>query len=158
SLNLQDNHLLGDAGAEALAASPHLARLTSLYLRGSSITPRGAQAVAASPYLAGLTDVRLGDSPLWPGIRKWLRLPTRPADDRLRLPFHDLRDAVLEELAASPSLKKFSRLDLRGNFFSADGVRAFLASSHLAWLTELLLDNNGGSGGQVAQALAASPR
>jgi uncharacterized protein (TIGR02996 family) len=46
---------IGAAGAEALAATPHLANLRWLELSGNAIGDAGAIALAASPYLAGLT-------------------------------------------------------------------------------------------------------
>src|SRR5919197_389139 len=53
---------LGDAGAEVLAASPYLARLTALRLHKNRIGEAGAQALAASPYLANLTRLGLWDN------------------------------------------------------------------------------------------------
>jgi uncharacterized protein (TIGR02996 family) len=54
-----DLHGIGAAGAAALAASPHLARLTSLDLVYNAIGDAGAAALAASPHLANLTSLRL---------------------------------------------------------------------------------------------------
>ena len=50
-------HRIGDAGAQALAASPHLAGLTTLDLYGNRIGEAGARALAASPYLKGVDIV-----------------------------------------------------------------------------------------------------
>jgi hypothetical protein len=50
---------LGDAGVEALAASPYLASLTTLDLSSIEIGDAGVQALAASPHLANLTELRL---------------------------------------------------------------------------------------------------
>src|SRR5437660_1432777 len=46
---------LDPSGAADLAASPHVACLTTLNLRQGSVGTRGAQALAASPHLARLT-------------------------------------------------------------------------------------------------------
>jgi uncharacterized protein (TIGR02996 family) len=150
------NNQIGDDGLQALAASPHLACLTNLGLYGNPLTILGVQALTASPHLTGLTELHL-PSGLWPGLTGWLRLPTRPKDGRLRWQFLLLGDEVLEELAAAPALRKFTRLDLRGNHFTARGVRALLASQHLGRLVEIRLDGNG-FGDEGAQALATSPR
>jgi hypothetical protein len=48
---------IGDAGAQALAASPHLANLTELGLYNNRIGEAGAQALAASPQLKGVDIV-----------------------------------------------------------------------------------------------------
>jgi hypothetical protein len=53
---LRDNSI-GDAGAQALAASPHLAGLTTLDLYGNRIGEAGARTLAASPYLKGVDIV-----------------------------------------------------------------------------------------------------
>jgi hypothetical protein len=59
ALELADDPI-GDAGAQALAQSPHLGKLTTLDLAGNLIGPEGAAALAASPHLAGLTALHLG--------------------------------------------------------------------------------------------------
>ena len=51
---------LGHAGVEALAASPQLARLTTLDLAENQISEAGARALAASPHLTRLTTLELG--------------------------------------------------------------------------------------------------
>jgi uncharacterized protein (TIGR02996 family) len=58
SLGLFSNRL-GDAGARALAASPHLANLVDLDLDSNEITDAGSEALLASPHLAGLRRVKL---------------------------------------------------------------------------------------------------
>jgi hypothetical protein len=52
--------LITDAGVEALAASPHLTRLKTVWLGG--VSARGARALAASPSLAGLWDLNVSVS------------------------------------------------------------------------------------------------
>ena len=41
------NNRLGDAAAQALASSPHLARLDRIELQGNRITPQGRRELAA---------------------------------------------------------------------------------------------------------------
>src|SRR5262249_32580187 len=57
-LDLSDN-LVGDAGAEALAASPHLGDLTRLELSANRIGAAGAAALAASSLLHNLGGLDL---------------------------------------------------------------------------------------------------
>ncbi len=50
---------LGDVRARGLAASPHLANLSHLDLRGNGIGDAGARELAASPHLANLSHLDL---------------------------------------------------------------------------------------------------
>ena len=61
SLELKSNRI-GAEGARALAESPHLAHLTSLHLEDNNIGTEGARALAASPYLARLTSLNLSSN------------------------------------------------------------------------------------------------
>jgi uncharacterized protein (TIGR02996 family) len=54
---------VGDAGARALAASPHLAELRELSLRDGRIGTAGALALAESPHLGALTSLVLTENP-----------------------------------------------------------------------------------------------
>jgi uncharacterized protein (TIGR02996 family) len=102
------------AGAQALAASPHLGRLTSLDLAHNEIGDAGAQALAASPHLARLTTLELGDNAItYAGARA---------------------------LAASPHLARLARLNLSGNAISHQGARALARSPHVARLSVLNLE------------------
>jgi hypothetical protein len=60
SLNLSLNGQLGVAGAEALAASEHLAELQFLDVRDTRIGPRGALALIHSPCFPGLRQLLVG--------------------------------------------------------------------------------------------------
>jgi uncharacterized protein (TIGR02996 family) len=50
---------ISDAGAAALAGSPHLRNLRRLNLRDNRIGDEGVRALLASPHLAGLTELKL---------------------------------------------------------------------------------------------------
>lgn len=94
---------VGDAGAIAIANSPHVANLVDLALVEAGITKVGAEAIVASPYLARAKHVDLSDNPYDPtpavidagdgvlephrspvaddleakyGVRPWLAAPT----------------------------------------------------------------------------------
>jgi uncharacterized protein (TIGR02996 family) len=129
------NNGIGPAGAAALAASPHLTRLTSLYLGEGSYDPNqvgdeGLSALAASPNLAGLTQ--------------------------LSLPMNDVGDTGVQALARSPYLRRLEALDLRHNAIGTAGVVALAGSANLDSVT--FLDLRGSHGGDEGlQALASSP-
>jgi uncharacterized protein (TIGR02996 family) len=104
----------GDAGAAALASSPHLAGLTALNLAGNNaITAAGAKVLASSPHLARLTTLDLG--------------------------FNDIGDAGAAALASSPHLARLTALNLKANSIGEVGVAALASSPHLARLTTLNL-------------------
>jgi uncharacterized protein (TIGR02996 family) len=107
---------IGAAGAAALAASPHLARLSSLHLKFTAIGAAGAQALAASAHLARLTA--------------------------LDLTGNAIGAAGAEALASSGHLARLTALDLGGNAIGAAGAAALAASPHLAGLTSLDLGDN----------------
>jgi uncharacterized protein (TIGR02996 family) len=121
----------------ALAASPLLARLTALCIRG--INDRGAEVLAASPHLTRLTALDLSQGRLGPGGAR--------------------------ALASSPALKQLNSLSLYANVIGPQGAEALATSPYLARLTCLDLgglscrygdvENNIGDRG--AEALAASP-
>ena len=60
-LNLGNNDIR-DEGVRALTASPHLARLSKLDLFGNRIGAEGAQALATAPYLGRLASLNLSDN------------------------------------------------------------------------------------------------
>jgi uncharacterized protein (TIGR02996 family) len=68
SLNLYSNRL-GDSGALALAASPYLANLADLNLESNEITDAGSRALFDSPHLAGLQRITLWSNSLSPKQR-----------------------------------------------------------------------------------------
>jgi uncharacterized protein (TIGR02996 family) len=59
---------IGNAGAVALAASPHLRNLRQLDLHHNPIGDEGARALLASPHLAGLTSLVLATENLSPTV------------------------------------------------------------------------------------------
>jgi uncharacterized protein (TIGR02996 family) len=67
------NNMIGDGGAEALAASLFLKQLTMLDLTGNRISDTGALALAASPHSAGLTWLELAKNPISPAGLNVLR-------------------------------------------------------------------------------------
>jgi uncharacterized protein (TIGR02996 family) len=97
--------------ARALAASPHLARLSALTLRYNHLGAAEVEALLHSPHLARLTALDLGHNPLG--------------------------DDGAEALAASPGLAGLTRLDLEGCGLTDRGLQALLATRYGANLRTL---------------------
>jgi hypothetical protein len=89
---------------EALAECPHLASLTRLKLRGTTVGDEGTGALARSPYLARLTALDLAANCIW-------------ADGAAAL-------------ARSPHLANLARLDLSSNAIEARGARALASGRY----------------------------
>lgn len=92
---------LTHAGIEALAESPRLATLSSLWLRQTGIGPDGARAIARSPHAAGLRSLnllecKLGDE----GARALLESPYLAGLTDLQLSGNQLSDDVRTALHA----------------------------------------------------------
>jgi uncharacterized protein (TIGR02996 family) len=98
-LELTFNQQLTHAGIAALAESPRMATLSSLWLRQIPLGPDAAHAIASSPHARGLRDLNL--------------LECRLGDEGARA------------LLASPHLDGLAKLQLAGNRISAD-VRSAL--------------------------------
>jgi uncharacterized protein (TIGR02996 family) len=155
ALDLKDNGI-GDAGAEALAQSPHLTNLRVLNLGYNWIGDAGARALAQSPHLTNLRELNLSSS--------WIReagaeaLAQSPHLTNLRvlnLSYNGIGDAGAEALAQSPHLTNLRVLNLEFNEIGDAGAVA-LAYPHLTNLRELNLSANG-IGDAGAEALAQSP-
>jgi uncharacterized protein (TIGR02996 family) len=148
----------------ALAASPLLARLTALCIRG--INDRGAEVLAASPHLTRLTALDLSEGRLGPaGTRALAFSPSLQQLNSLGLYANLIGPQGAEALAASPYLARLTSLDLDGresrygdvvNNIGDGGVQALAASPHLTRLEKLTLYLNQ-IGDAGARALAASP-
>jgi uncharacterized protein (TIGR02996 family) len=123
------NSAIGNEGAQALAGSAHLYRLSALGLWNNDIGAAGARALAGSAYLGGLSALELG--------------------------LNNIGAEGAEALAGSAHLARLSTLVLWNNDIGVAGARALAGSLHLARLSSLDLgDNNIGDEG--AQALASS--
>jgi uncharacterized protein (TIGR02996 family) len=151
---------------DALAASPYLARLTSLTIvatyQGASArlltagTPL-AQALAASPHLANLrhlelSSARIGDEGLaaLAGSRAFAHLESLGLED------NQIGPAGLAPLVESPHLGGLWGLWLHQNPLGDEAVAALVASPHLTRLRELGLADTQ-IGDEAVLALAASP-
>lgn len=94
---------VGDEGAVALAASPHLRNARTLVLRSNGIGDRGAAALARSPPLVNLSV--------------------------LSLACNQVHDEGAQALAASPHLAHLRQLNLEGNRIGPHGLTALRAAA-----------------------------
>jgi uncharacterized protein (TIGR02996 family) len=156
----------GDAGAAAMANSPHLTRLEALVLERGRIGPEGVKALVNSPYLAHLQHLDVGGNPV--GLAGVQAVAASPRALRLRslgLSGATAADSVdqpiglagAEALATSPHLSGLTRLDLSQNELDAQAVAALARARWAAGLTSLDLGGNAIGDAGVA-ALAASPQ
>jgi uncharacterized protein (TIGR02996 family) len=147
---------LGDAGAEALARSGHLATLEVLKVGGCRIREGGAQALLTSAGLPSLTTLHLtgnslSDADVQPLFAGWRLFRLRELS--LQGTFVD----ILELVRYSP-LAQLTRLDLSENdlHFEDDDARALAGCEYLAGLISLDLGHDN-MGPEAAEALASSP-
>jgi uncharacterized protein (TIGR02996 family) len=150
-----------------LAASPWLARLTDLDMRGYDARysafifhPGRASQFFASPHLGSLTALRLGCC--WQGVEVAEELARSPSLRRLEV--LELRDCwvgrggdgMASALAGWSRLAGLAELDLTDDGIGDLGVVALVESARLSGLRVLRLGSNG-IGDVGACALACSP-
>lgn len=121
---------LTPASARAIAASPQLAKLTSLKLAGNGLGAEGVVALAASPYLGGLALLDVSGNALG-------------------------KDGA-KALAGAPQLANLKFLAASSNRLGTTGARALAASKHVHALRVLELGLNGLSDKDV-EVLMKSP-
>jgi uncharacterized protein (TIGR02996 family) len=141
-LDLDDNPEIGDAGAEALAASPHLGQLTSLSLCRAGLSPWGVKALAGSPHLVSLTTLRVAGNKMGDDCLR--ALGAFPLLGRLRtldVSNNPIGDEGVKSLARSRYLAGLRELDLSMTEVTDEGLRA-LAAAPLARLVRLTLDGS----------------
>ncbi len=103
------------AGSPALAATPSVAGLRFLGLRGNGVWAAGARELASSPHLNNLVELELGDNPLG--------------------------DEGAAALAAGAGLRKLSHLSVAHSNVGEAGARA-LAATNLPELRRVSVGNN----------------
>ena len=127
--SVQITGISGIGRLQNLAASAHLASLTTLDLGGNGISAAGVEALAGSEHLRNLTTLNLWDN--------------------------DIGDAGVEALAGSEHLRNLTTLSLWYNGIGEAGARALAGSEHLRNLTSLNLGHND-IGDAGVEALAGS--
>src|SRR5205823_5823989 len=126
---------IGDAGAEALACSPHL-RLERLSLLANALGPAGAEALADSDLLAGLRALDLSYNDVGAGVRA-LAGADLASLRVLELSGLHFDRASAEAFAELPSFPRLRALLLRGPRELTDVLATFAESPLLATLTHL---------------------
>lgn len=156
TLELGYSNTLGTAGAEAIARSPALTKLTSLDLASNAIGTEGVRALVGSPSLQGLSSLNLANNGI--DLEGILILATNaPTPLRvLHLPANSMGDEGASALAASPRLANLSWLCLGRSEIGIEGIRSLAGSRSLSGLTYLNLSSNP-IGSQGARLLAESP-
>lgn len=140
TLDLQSNSI-ENAGAIALAASPHLTNLTALNLRYNNLGDKTAAALASSslPNLLTLDLAlnRLSDE----GI---ITLTTASFQNLQSLSLSDnqISNDAVRSITKAPFAKSLTRLELAGNDISAAGLNALSAPNALPNLRFLDLRRN----------------
>jgi uncharacterized protein (TIGR02996 family) len=135
-----DDLRVRDAGLQAIIASPHLTRLTTLELPGAGVTAEGARALVTAPSLAELRSLDLMSNDLRAEGARALAAGPYPARlTVLSLGYNDLGDEGAATLARAPRLAHLEELDLGGNGITAAGAQALAGSPHLASLRVLRL-------------------
>lgn len=156
-LDFENTCRLGNAGAEALGACPHLGRLRSLNLRSNGLGPAGVRAIADSPHLRSLEDLTLDWNDIYADGAAALRCDKEPKPWRkLSLGWTRVGDDGVRRLCGSGSLGRLRFLYLASNGLSDDAAIALGACDSLQSLEALYADQNG-IGDRGAAALATSP-
>jgi uncharacterized protein (TIGR02996 family) len=140
--------------AQALARSPSLASLTTLYCGNNPLGDEGVRALLASASFEGLEMLSIGGCSFgMEGLEAILEGAARPATKGLHLSFSRLGTPLATALAAA-GLAHLEELSLVDNRIGTEGAE-ILASAGLAHLATLHLQMNG-LGPEGAQALASS--
>jgi uncharacterized protein (TIGR02996 family) len=154
---------VGDAGVQALAASPNMRCLTSFAAGDSQssneVGDAGAIALAASPHLSRLHTLDLSCTNIGPeGLRALLTSPYLPQLASLRLThsYQHFPTTGFAAVADCPPRAALRFVDLSVSQLGDTGARSLAGCSWLASLTGLNLQCND-IGPDGAVALAASP-
>lgn len=146
---------VGDAGAEAWAASPNATNLTHLAVAATGLTARGLSALMTSERLHRLGELHLACNPVddWPAHLSdapvWRTLHTLDAAEC------GLGDGAVEALASTLSTPRLRSLSLAYNTVGPRGAAALASWASLPRLWELNLHDNV-LGIEGLSALAAS--
>jgi uncharacterized protein (TIGR02996 family) len=145
------------SGVRALAASPHLHRLTTLLLFAANLNVYDVQHLVSAPALKGLTGLDLGGNNLGAaGARVLASAPSLRGLTTLRLQRAQLGNLGVRLLASSPYLTRLTDLDLGWNDLGGPAAAALAEAPNLAGLVRLDLSVNRLSIAG-AKALAAAP-
>ena len=121
-LTLEFNEM-GDEGAEALAASPHLAGLRELFLNRTNLGPLGMKALVSSPNLSQLRTLDVGNNHIGDGgVQALAAFPHLANLTTLLLGTNGISDLSMAALVRSPHLFRLRNLDLSENDLTDAGA------------------------------------
>jgi uncharacterized protein (TIGR02996 family) len=154
SLDLSETMRPDPAALRFLFASPQVARLRKLYLRG--IGAAISEPLATSPILTSLTTLDLRQNSLGAeGMAMLADSPNLASLTHLDVRSNNIRDTGAKAVAESPHLRRLTVLDLAGNGIGGPGLQALATSDNLDRLRTLNLAGNF-IGGDSVRALAES--
>jgi Ran GTPase-activating protein (RanGAP) involved in mRNA processing and transport len=154
---------LGDEGVAVLSACVHLHNLEHLDLRDNSLGPGAMRALAQSPHLKHIRSLYLGDghgtpNEVGPEGARWLATsPNYSHLAVLHLDFNDIGNAGLGYLARSPSLLHLRSLSLVSNGLDGEGIQS-LADDGVRWQMDKLDLSCNEIGDRGVEVLARSRR
>jgi uncharacterized protein (TIGR02996 family) len=141
-LDLGDNNL-GNPGANAIANSPYLSKLSSLELWRTCIGDVGVADIASSANLNELTTFDLANNCITNvGVDAIARSPNFENLTMLDLSGNNVGDAGAISIASSQYLENLATLDLGSTNIGDAGAAGIASSKHLLQLTRLNLGNN----------------
>jgi uncharacterized protein (TIGR02996 family) len=147
---------LSTDGAEVIARSDSLSRVTHLWLGEQPLTPESVRAITGGRFWSKLRRLSLERCRLDDADAATLAASGPTQIRQLDLGYNLLSSIGIEALASSPLLASIEVLDLGKNSFGDDGVHALVRSPHLGNLRRLQLwDSDIGPDG--ARALAECP-
>jgi uncharacterized protein (TIGR02996 family) len=154
TLDFGDGNRLGNAGVEALMASPHLGNLRKLDLQRNALGSTAVRAIARSESAQSIESLELSNNDLYSAAAEEIAFgPALHRLEFLNLGTTRLGDAGVVALARSPQMASLKHLYLNHNDLTDEAALAISRSPHLAQLRSLFLDRNSISD-PGAQALA----
>jgi uncharacterized protein (TIGR02996 family) len=133
-----DGSGIGSEGVHAIADSPFLGRLHTLYLLGNGISDAGVQFLSASPHLGHLTTLNLGGNHITDeGVEALCASRHLEGLRHLDLGFNQLGRRGAQALANCSGLSNLQRLYLSYSGLSNEDIRAMVEGSGLPALTDL---------------------
>lgn len=134
AIQLRDDHLA------ALASSPTFAQVEWLSLTGNQFGANGVAAIAASEHLGSLGALQLDGNALGLAAATAIANARLPKLTDLSLRRTELDDQALSALVTGRLAKQLTRLDVRDNAFTRDGVGAIASSGQVALTRPPLLE------------------
>ena len=147
---------VGEAGCEALGASPHLGRLDDFALTAAGLTPAAVRALVGGGWFTNLRAIELDGDPPDGFLDALAALPPFPRLDTLGLRRSIIPAASWLALARSAAVPKLASLDVTGGDMSGGRMAALARAKGFA--LRFLYLSRCGIGNEGAEVLAHSPQ